>query len=133
MRGERLESLSWADLMRRLANNVASIVDKEIELAKEEAHEDISHTIRGASMLIVGVVFLLTAWISFVVAGILALSIVIDNWLAAIIVGVICLIVGAILALVSKSRLPLSPLQKTRESLREDVGWVKRQTISSEK
>lgn len=133
MRGERLESLGWADLMRRLAHNVASIVDKEIELAKQEARDDISQTVRGASMLAVGAVLLLTAWISFVIAVIFALANVMDAWLAAVVVGVFFLIVGGIIAFVSKSRLQVDPLHKTRETLREDVGWVKRKTTLSEK
>ncbi len=131
MRGESLEAMSWADLLRRLAHNFASIVDKQIELVREEARENISQTVRGATMLIVGAILLLTAWMSFVVAGILALSRLMDSWLAALIVGIFFLVIGAIVALVGRARLRLAPLQKTRESLREDLGWVRRQTISS--
>ncbi|MBI2955654.1 MAG: phage holin family protein [Chloroflexi bacterium] len=131
MRAERIEGLGWADLIRRLANNVALIVDKQIDLAKEEAREDFSHALRGAMLAIVGAVLLLSAWVSFIVTGIFLISRAMPDWLAALIVGIFFLVVGVLVLLIGKARLQVKPLAKTRESLREDVEWVKRQPISS--
>lgn len=133
MHQESLGSLGWADLMRRLANNLASILDKQIDLVKEEVRENMSQTVRGAAILIVGGVLLLIALICFVVAGIFALSRVMDDRLAALFVGIVFLIFGAALALIGRARLQMKPLEKTRESFREDVEWVRRQPISSER
>jgi uncharacterized membrane protein YqjE len=126
MMGGSLESLGWADLLRRLANNVASIVDREIELARREARSNVSAMARAATMLITGAIVLLLGLASFVVALIFALSRVMDDWLAALVVGVVLLIIGAILAYFGKQRLQLAPLERTRETLREDVEWVKK-------
>lgn len=131
MRNETLESLGWGDLIRRLASNIASIVDLQIELVKEEARENISQTLRGAAILLVGAFLLLTAWISFIVAGILALARLMDDWLAAATVGIVFAIVGAVLTALGRARLTVRPLEKTRESLTEDIGWIKRHTTSS--
>ncbi len=133
MHGESLESLSWADLLRKLAHNVASIVDREVELLREEARENAGQMFRAGTMLAVGLVLLLMAVMSFLVAIIFALSLVIKGWLAALIIGAILAIIGGIVTFFGKGRLQLAPLEKTRESLREDVEWVKRHQISNKK
>ncbi len=133
MHGESLENLGWADLLRKLAHNVATIVDREVELLREEARENAGQMFRAGALLMVGLVLLMLAVASFLVALIFALSLVIKGWLAALIIGVILAFIGAIIALFGKQRLQVAPLEKTRESLREDVEWVRRHPISNKK
>jgi len=125
MRLAELSQASTTDLIRRLVNNISGLVDREIVLAKEEAKQDMRSSLTSAVLMISGAVLLFIGVISLVVAGILALALVLPGWLAAVIVGVFFLVVGAFIALIGKSKLATKPLEKTRESLREDVLWAR--------
>ena len=81
--------------------------------------------IRASAILIGGAILLFIALIGFVVAIILALSLIMPGWLAAVIVGIVFAIIGAGLALCGKGRIPTQPMQQTRETLQEDPEWRK--------
>ena len=123
--------LSSLQLVGRLINDVSELVNKQMELARVEARENIFGTLTGAKYLAIGAFLLLTAWISLVVAGILALALVMPGWLAAIIVAALFAVVGGILAWIGKNDVATKPLARTRETLKENMEWARHRSSSS--
>jgi len=59
------------------------------------------------------------------VAGVLALGAVMPAWAAALLVGGIILLGAAVVGYIGWTRRVTSPLPLTRQSLKEDMQWVK--------
>jgi len=127
MRTAEMSRASTIDLVRRLVNNISGLVDSEIELAKQEAREDISKTLTSAVLLIAGGALLAIGLICIVVAIILALALILPGWASALIWAAFFLLVGGILTLIGKNKLVTRPLKRTRETLREDIEWARGQ------
>jgi len=119
---------STSDLLRDLSQQTGDLVRKEMELAKAELRE------KGKSAGIAGGMFggaglvALYGVGALIACAILALAIVVDAWLAALIVGIGCLAVAGLLALTAKKKVeqatPPVPEQAI-ESSKEDVEWTK--------
>ena len=119
---------STSDLLRELSQQTGDLVRKEMELAKAElrvkgkAAGVAGGMFGGAGVIALYGVGALTA------AAILGLAIVLDAWLAALLVGIGYLAVAGILALTGKKNLeqatPPVPEQAI-ESSKEDVEWTK--------
>lgn len=116
------------DAMARLRNDVETSVRAELRTFKEELTQQMPPLVAAASMgavaLVVGLAFVgvLTA------LCVIALSIVVAPWLAALIVTVIWGIVAGALASAAAVRfrtaLPLK-FDKTARNVKEDVAWIK--------
>lgn len=123
-------------MIGRFIHNISSLLDREIDLAKVEARETVVETVRGAGTLIAGIVVLLLAMVALIVAGILTLALLMPGWLAGLIAFGVLAATGMILALVGKDELSEvreRPLNRTRESLQEDIRWARHQLVSSER
>ena len=131
MRDSKMRGMSAVDLIRRLIDDVSELVEKQIELGRVEGRENLFQTISGAKLLVVGALLLLTAWICLVVAAIFALALLIPGWLSAIVFAVIMGIIGAFLVLRGKNGIVTQPLARTRESLKENMEWLKHRGSSS--
>jgi len=125
-----IRRLGTGDLVRRLINNVSSLVDREAELAKQEARQDAMKVGTGAAALILGGLMIYTAVASLIVALILALTPTLLPWAVALIVAAVFLVIGAIAAFIGYSRVKVQPLSRTRQTVREDVQWVRAQMNS---
>ncbi len=97
-------------------------------LAKAEVSERAATMARGVAMLAVGVLLALIVLACLVAAAVAALSLVVDVWLAALIVAAVAAVIGAAVAMIGVKALrsagPPLPLD-TVESAKEDVAWVK--------
>jgi len=131
MRDSKMRGMSAVDLIRRLIDDVSELVEKQIELGRVEGRENLFQTISGAKLLVVGALLLLTAWICLVVAAIFALALLIPGWLSAIVFAIIMGIIGAFLVLRGKNGIVTQPLARTRESLKENMEWLKHRGSSS--
>lgn len=121
------DQLSIGELGRRLSDTTSDLVHKQIELAKQEAREDLRQNIRAAILLAVGAVLLLFAVVCLLVALIAGTSFV-TGWhlaICALIWVLIFAVAGAVVLLVGKQRLQLRPLGRTRAEVKENVEWVK--------
>jgi uncharacterized membrane protein YqjE len=119
------------DLVRQLSGQVSTLVHQEVELAKAEAAEKGKQAGVGAGMLggagVAGLLALgaLTAFL------ILVLAIVLPAWAAALIVTALWGAVAAVLGLQGREKLremgkPVP--EKTVETVKEDVQWLKSRT-----
>lgn len=125
---------SFGELLKGLAQDTSTLVKQEITLAKVEMSEKAKEAGKGVGMLVgAGVVALLMLG-AFTAFLIIVLDIVVDLWVAALIVTLFWALVAAILALAGRSQLkkavPPTP-QQTIETVKEDVQWAKHPTTSA--
>jgi len=119
---------SASELLRDLSQQTGDLVRQEMELAKAELRVKGKAAGLGAGMFGGAGLMGLYALGALTAAAILALAIVLDAWLAALIVGLAYGAVAGILALTGKKKVeqatPPVPEQAI-ESSKEDVEWTK--------
>ncbi|MFJ2759621.1 phage holin family protein [Nocardioides sp. NPDC087217] len=119
---------SMGELVSRLSTEMSSLMRGELELARLELTEKAKHTGKGAGAFgAAGLVALYGVGV-LIAAAILALALVMDAWLAAVLVGVVLLIIAGGIALFGKKQVsegtPMKP-ERATENLRRDVETVK--------
>ncbi len=121
---------SLGDLFSDLSRETTTLLRQEVQLAKAELTQSATEAARGIGMLAAGgavayagLLFVLLA----VVFGLIRAGL--EPWLAALIVGVVVVAIGAILLLRARASLKPANLapQKTVETLKEDAEWAKEQ------
>ena len=120
-----VEAMSNKELLKHVVDNATLLAKKEVELAKLEIRRDLKAEVAMAKGL--GVAGLCAIWTvsMMLVAGALALGLVLPEWAAALIVAAAVLAVGTIAGLVGWGKRVKSPLEATRRSLKEDALWAK--------
>lgn len=128
MAGENGRSI--ADVLQDIVANVQTIIRAEIRLAKTEVKEEITKARAAAGMMAGGAVAaLFTVWLLLLTAF-FALSTVMPFWAAALVLLIVMAIVTAILLMAGRKRLKTvnRKPEKTIETMKENVQWVKTQT-----
>ncbi|MGX5358984.1 phage holin family protein [Kocuria sp. KH4] len=119
---------SILDVVKVLGRLLPKQLKDEAQLAKIELTEKAKTLGKGAAFVVVGLVFLLLATIALVGAAIAGLAQVMPAWLAALLLGVLFLVVLVVAALIGvatiKKALPLVP-RKAVFGLKYDLGVVK--------
>lgn len=116
------------DALARLRNDIGSAVRAELRTFQEEAMEQLWPLLAAAGMATVAGVVGLTFIGVLTALCVIALSVVLAPWLAALIVTVIWGIVAAVLGLTAVGRLRAAlPLKfdRTARTVKEDVAWIK--------
>ncbi|MDO8185009.1 phage holin family protein [Conexibacter sp. JD483] len=125
---EQLAELPVAQLLRRLSDQASLLVREEVALAKAELAEKGKHAGRSAGMFGGAAVFGLYGVGALVTAAIVALSLAVATWLAALIVAIVLFALAGIAALAGKKQVqqatPPVP-EQTVETVKEDVQWAK--------
>ena len=125
-----------AELLRDLSQQTGDLVRQEMELAKAELRVKGKAAGIGAGMFGGAGVVALYGVGALTAAAILGLAIILDAWLAALLVGVGYLAVAGILALTGKKKVeqatPPVPEQAI-ESTKEDVEWTKQRAQAARK
>ncbi len=122
------ERRSTPRLVRSIANDSATLVRKEAELARQEIVEALVARMRAAGTSVVAGIVVLIAVVFVGAAAAAALDSVMAPWASRLIVAGGFLIVAAIALMVGMSRRapPLAP-EKTVETVKEDIEWAKAQ------
>jgi uncharacterized membrane protein YqjE len=129
--GSGQEDKSLSELTKQLTEQTTALIHQEVELAKAELRVKGKAAGIGAGMF--GGAGLVGAYAlgALTACMILALAIVVDAWLAALIVGAGYAAVAAALALTGKKKVdegtPPVP-ERAIESTKEDVQWTKQRT-----
>jgi uncharacterized membrane protein YqjE len=126
------ERQTIADLVRRIINGVQDIIDRQIELAKQELKENINQVAKASGLLIAGGVLLFLTAIFLLITIIMVLDAVFPRfggWISSLVITLLLGIVGAILVLRGKKQVMIQPVARTRETLKEDLAWAKRPLI----
>jgi len=121
---------SIAGLLQEIVGNVQGIIRSEVRLAKAEVKEDATSMGKAAGMLAAGAVLGIYALGILLLFLIYALEGPIPDWAAALIVGLVVAAVAGILVYVGLNRVKsVNPApDKTIDSVKEDIQWVKQQT-----
>jgi len=128
-----LHDMPLAELLKKLSQEFATLVRQEFELARVEMTAKGQEAGKGVGMFGAAGVLGMLALAAFTACLILALSLVMAGWLAALIIAIAYGIAALVLMQSGKARLkaaaPPVPTQ-TIETLKEDVQWAKTQTRS---
>jgi hypothetical protein len=124
-RAERSVGSLFADLARETSR----LFRQEIALAKAEVADRLGQAGTGAAELVAGGLVLYAGFLGLMAAATLGLALVVPAWLAALIVAIVVMALGAILVLVGRKQLQPSKLvpHRTMRSLRDDADWAKEQ------
>lgn len=125
--GER-ESQSAFGLLRRLTDELATLLRQELALASSEISRSMRVMLAGAASLAVGGAVLFTGLLAMLAAAVLGLATVLHPWLAALLIGAAVAVIGVILVSVGIRSLDPSSLKpaRTTESLRRDRDVITR-------
>lgn len=123
---------SLAELVRRLGDELSTLVRDEIRLAQAELAQKGKQAGVGAGIF-GGAGMLAFYGVGALIAALtLALSLALEPWLAAVIVGVVLLAVAGILGLVGKRKVQeaFPPLpQQAVQNVKDDIAVVKEHGI----
>ncbi|MFL5799330.1 MAG: phage holin family protein [Actinomycetota bacterium] len=120
---------STPELIKAVAGDTATLVRKEVELARQEIVEALVARAKAAGALGAAGAMGLFACLFLSVAGALALAIVLPAWAAFLIVaGVFLVLAGgaAAFGVFRMKRPPMAP-EETKRTVKEDVEWAKTQ------
>ncbi len=129
--GPALRERSTGELVRTLTRQVSVLARQEVELAKAEMLEKGRAVGQGSALLGGAAVAGLLALGTLTAFVVLALAEAMPAWLAAFLVGLLWTAVAGVLALVGRERVQDAgaPVpEKTVESVKEDIRWLKGQT-----
>jgi len=118
---------SVSDVLQDIIRNIQDIVRSEVRLAKTEVREEVSKA-RDASVLIgVGALSGMFSAFFLLFSIMYALSKVVPDWAAALIVAVaLAIVTGVLLSKGAERFRHVHPApDKTIESLKENVEWAK--------
>jgi MFS family permease len=119
---------SLAELIKQLSEQSSRLARQEVELAKAELAVKGKRAGLGAGMFGGAGAFGFYGFGALTAAAILALSLAVAGWLAALIIAVVYAAIAGILALQGKHKVQQAtpPLpEEATESVKEDVQWAK--------
>lgn len=119
---------SALSLIRQLAHEVPALLSKELALAKAEIRTSIESTKAGVAAVGGGAIVMLAGLIIVLLAAVYALANIMQPWLAALIVGVIAMVIGYIMIQSGKKQFDASHLtpERTVSALQKDKDAIQR-------
>lgn len=124
----REASPSTGELISRLTTEVKTLVRDEIRLAQVEVSGKAKKAGIGAGIIGAGGLLALYGLGALIATAVLALALVVDAWLAALIVAIVLFAIAGIAALLGKNRVQEAgaPVpEKTVASVKADVDAVR--------
>ena len=120
---------SMSRLLSALAREASRLFRQEIALARAELADKLGQLGTGAAEMIAGGFILYGGFLVLLAAAVLGLAQVWPAWLAAVVVGVVTVLVGA--GVLLKGRCDVGPRSlvpdRTIRSLRDDAEWAREQ------
>lgn len=122
------ESQSAFGLLRRLTDELTTLLRQELALATAEIFRSMRVLLAGAASVAVGGAVLFSGLLAMLAAAVLGLATVLQPWLAALVIGAAIACIGVILVLAGVRSLDPSTLKpaRTAESLRRDKDVITR-------
>src|SRR5215207_7817174 len=124
----RRDERSLGELFGDLARDLGVLVRQEVQLASTEITHKASSAARDLALVAAGALVAYAGLLAVLAAVILALvSAGVDDWLAALLVGVVVAVIGAVViqrGLAALKHADLAP-RETLQTLKEDTQWVK--------
>jgi uncharacterized membrane protein YqjE len=120
-----LEQERTTVLLKEAVRSGKELVQQEIALARVELKADLRAELALVKGIGIAGMCALFAVNLLLVAGALALGLIIPEWLAALLVAVALLCLGALAALFGWRKRVAKPLDRTQKTLLEDWRWAK--------
>lgn len=120
------EKQSVGEMISKVSQNLTALVRGEVDLMKAEATTKVAKMGKGAGLLGGAAVIGLYAFGILLLAAVWGLANLVPLWLAALIVGVVLVIIAAVLALMGKSSLDKGKeVAVTPPDVKSDMNAVK--------
>jgi uncharacterized membrane protein YqjE len=117
------------DVFEDIANNIEDIFRSEIRLAKTQIREEIATSKSSVSLVGLGILSAIFAVFFALVAIVCALSYVLPNWAAALLVALgLAACAGIVISAGLRRFKRINSVPKTTGSLKENDQWARRQT-----
>jgi hypothetical protein len=133
--GEKpIKERSVPELVREILKDTADLAREELQLFKTELQDTIRQSSIATGTIVVGVVAAVLGIGYLGLCLILLLSLVIPQWVSALIIGIIFIAAGAGIAYWGYTKfrtMNVAPL--TKETLKEDAEWLRHPTKPEEK
>ena len=122
------EPQSVLTLFRRLTEEVATLFRQEVALASAEISRSLSKFVLGVTSAAVGGAVLFAGLLALLASAVLGLANVVEPWLAALIVGLVVGVTGAVMMGMARRKLDPAALKPRRspESLKRDKAVLMR-------
>lgn len=126
-------SASTGQLISQASDQLSDLVRSEMQLARTELMESVKHAGKGGGLFGAAGIAALYGLGVLIAAAVLGLSVALDAWLAALIVGIVLLAAAGVAALAGKREVTQAtpPVQQTRDSVKADIETVKGHTSTS--
>ena len=131
MSGARQEGVhGLGALLGNVATDIQDLVRGEVRLARAELDQKLDRVIMAAIWLLGGALVAFAGLVVVLEGGAAALALVVPQWLASAIVGLVIVVVGALFARSGLAMLSLKTLtpDRTLSSLQKDARVVKEHT-----
>ena len=117
-------------LLKELAREVPSLVSSEVALLKAEAQETLRSTRAGVAAVSTGGAVMMAGLVILLLAGVYALSNVMEPWLAALIIGLGAMLVGHLMVKSGQKKFDAGSLtpERTLHSLQKDKDAISGRT-----
>ena len=117
---------SLSELVSQLTEQTSRLVRDEVELAKTELSASAKHVGIGAGLLGGAGVLAFLGLATLVAAAVAALALVVDVWLAALIVGLALLVIAGIGGQRGKKQVDQAgPPERTIENVKKDIAEIR--------
>ena len=122
---------SITDILRDTLGNLQEIVRSEIQLAKIETKDELRKASSAGTLIGAAAVFALFGFGFCLLCAVYALSLVMPEWAAALIMGAALLIIGGVLLSLGRERWKRVKMpEKTMFTVKEDLAWMRNQSRS---
>ena len=116
-------------VLQDIVDNVQDIVRAEFRLAKTELQEELAKAQSAGLLLGIGAVAAMFSVLFLLLASVYALSRVLPQWAAALIVAIaVAVVAGVTLAAGIRRSRTVEAAPKTAASLKENITWAKQAT-----
>jgi hypothetical protein len=121
---------AFSTILSDIAQNLQDMVRAELRLAKAEIGEEVAHAKTAGIQIGAGSCCAVFATLFLLLSAFFALSTVVPNWLASLLVAAPLAVVAAVLGYLGRERLRnIQPLaEHTMENIKENVQWVIQRT-----
>ena len=125
--GDARDTRSFGELFSQLAGDLGLLVQQEIALAKKEFQTALVQAGIGVVALAVALTLATVGLIAVLTSVILALALVMPHWAAALVVGLIFIVLAGVAAYLGIQRLRKLKLipERTAQTLRDDVAMIR--------
>lgn len=118
---------SLGSLFRDLADDLSDLTRREIELARTETMEKVSHASKAVVSMATGGFIAYAGLLFLLAAAVMVIATWVPYWLSAVIVGGVAVIIGLTMLQSGRSALKNTNMtpEKTVDTMKENAQWVK--------